>query len=341
MWGVESNRVSYETPKLSSYFEEACLYQDFPDYPNGVMWDPASALMKKKGFRVILTGCGGDEWLTGSFYHYADLLRRLKIVTLIRQLRCDRQFDRNAAMVPAIVFPRGALLRVGFFPLLPRFAQRASKWLLRRRFAPPPWMDAQFARRSQLAERIEGKRPQRAFPTFAQEDMYRGLIDGWACQGNELGSRSEARFGLERRHPLSDRRVIEFAFALPGEQRWRADQPKRILRNAIPGLVPETIRLRLSKADFSHVFAESLKAIGQEGFFSSLRIASMGWIDSKRICSTHREMVASWEQSNGGLIPHAWTLWMSCGVEAWFRAAFEDARSPSADALDAPQLQAV
>jgi asparagine synthase (glutamine-hydrolysing) len=202
-------------------------------------------------------------------------------------------------------------------------------------------MDAQFARRSQLAERIESKKPQRAFPTFAQEDMYRSLIDGWACQGNELGSRSESRFGLERRDPLSDRRVIEFAFALPEKQRWHADQPKRILRNAIPGLVPETIRQRLSKADFSHGYAECLKAIGQEGFFSSLRIASMGWIDSKQIRSAHREMVESWEQSNGGLVPRGLTLWMSFGVEAWFRAVFADARSPSVDALHAPQMRAV
>jgi asparagine synthetase B (glutamine-hydrolysing) len=79
MWNVESNRLRPDAPRPSVYFEDSYRYEDFPDYPNGVMSNSISVLARRKGLRVLLTGAGGDEWLTGSFYHYADFLRRLKI----------------------------------------------------------------------------------------------------------------------------------------------------------------------------------------------------------------------------------------------------------------------
>ena len=181
MWDVASNKVRHEAPPPSVYLGDARRYYDFPDYPNGVMSNSISARARERGFRVLLTGAGGDEWLTGSLYHYGDFLRRLKLRALMRQLRCDRQFDRNAAKVPPIIFPRGALLKVGFFPLLPSVARRAVKWVLRRDYAAPPWIGVEFARRAQLAERLRNGRPHKKFPTFAQEDIYRSLINGWAC----------------------------------------------------------------------------------------------------------------------------------------------------------------
>jgi asparagine synthase (glutamine-hydrolysing) len=338
MWGVKSNRVRYEAPSPNAYFEDAGRCQDFPNYPTDMMWDPVSATISQMGFRVLLTGYGGDEWLAGSFYHYADFIRRLKLVTLIRQLRADRQFDRSAANVPAIIFPRGALLRAGFLPLLPPTFRRAAKLALRRRYRPPPWVDSEFARRAQLSDRLQKPEVRNRFPTFAQEDMYRNFASGWACHGYEIESRSESRFRLERRHPLSDRRVIEFAFALPEEQRWREEQPKCVLRTAIRGLVPEASRKRLSKADFSGIFAESLKRSAGDSFFRSLMTASVGWIASRPLGRMYREMNRGYERAPGGLVPHAWTLWMIYGIEAWFRAVWSPVDCPLPDTAITRQL---
>ncbi len=336
MWGVRSNRVAYEMPSPEAYFEQARLYQDFPNFPNGMMWDRASALMGRMGFRVLLTGCGGDEWFTGSYYHYADFLRGLKFATLLRQLRADQEFDRDGAVAPAIVFPRAAFLRVGIYPLLPGFAQRTVKWLLGRKFKPPSWIESEFASRSRLSDRVGSAPANRKFPTFAQEDMYRSLIDGWAVQGYELGDRSESRFGLERRHPLSDRRVIEFAFGLPEDQRWHESQPKRLLRNAVSGLIPETVRRRRTKADFSRIFLDSMRTLGGKRFFESLAVASTGWINRERILHAWNAMS---EETQGSVMTNCFALWMSCGIEAWFRGAAGPSGTSSSDAIPAAELQ--
>jgi asparagine synthase (glutamine-hydrolysing) len=79
MWGIKCNTVCAEELDASYYAADVSRYQDFPNYPNGSMCDRLRILAREKGFRVLLTGYGGDEWLTGSLYHYADLLRQLRI----------------------------------------------------------------------------------------------------------------------------------------------------------------------------------------------------------------------------------------------------------------------
>jgi asparagine synthase (glutamine-hydrolysing) len=109
MWGITANMVRPDESETYDYAAEVYRSYDFPQYPNGVMSCPLMSLAGEKGFRVVLTGGGGDEWLTGSYYHYADFIRRLKILSLIRQLRCDRQFSDDSG-VPAIIFPSLPLL---------------------------------------------------------------------------------------------------------------------------------------------------------------------------------------------------------------------------------------
>ena len=127
---------------------------------------------------------------------------------------------------------------------------------------------------------------------------------------------------MEKRHPFLDRRVVEFALALPEEQRWQRDQPKFVLRRAMEGFLPETIRRRVTKADFSHVFAETLQAAGGERLFDSLTIESMRWVDGTVIREMYRRMVQDYRSANNAYISYIWKLWMVFGIELWFNVVF-------------------
>ena len=324
MWGIKSNFTCPHESETCDYADEVHRYYDFPPYPNGVMSYPLMSVAREKGFRVVLSGGGGDDWLTGSFYHYADFIRHLNILSLIRQLRYDRQFSADSG-VPAIIFPSLPLLRVGLLPLVPRPAHRVIKWALRRD-GNPPWITTQFARRIQLAERLRKHNTRRQFQSFAQEHIHNTLVSGWLSQGNESGNRLESWFGLEKRHPFMDRRVVEFALALPEAQRWRRDQPKFVLRQAMRGLLPETIRQRLTKADFSHVFVEAFQALGGECLFDSLTIASMGWVDGAQVREMYHEMTQRYARRDTGYISYVWKLWMILGIELWFNTVFPNGK---------------
>jgi hypothetical protein len=87
------------------------------------------------------------------------------------------------------------------------------------------------------------------------------------------------------------------------------------------------------EADFGAVFADSVLAIGEQ-FFDSLSIASLGWVNRRRVSRLYQEMVQSYKRSNGRLIPHTWKLWMICGIELWFKAVFLGAEIPHRDSAN-------
>lgn len=313
MWDIKANVVCPAESDTSCYADQVRRYHDVPDYPNGTMFDPLSALAREKGFRVLLTGLGGDDWLTGSAYHYADLLRELRLFELRRQARFDSR-------VSGIILPSFPILRLGLWPLLPRTARRAIKRILGRD-GVPPWIGLQFAQRTHVNERIRKDVARPQFSSIAQQDLLDTGTSGWQTHFLEIEDRAASWFGLEERHPFDDRRVIEFALALPEDQRWRGDQPKFILRQAMRGLLPETVRQRVSKADFSHTFVWAFQSQGGERLFDSLTIASLGWVDGAQVRALYQRMAQRYARGDEGYIHDVWPLWMIFAMELWFTTA--------------------
>jgi asparagine synthase (glutamine-hydrolysing) len=310
-WGLQSNHFAAMEPDidLSVYAEQVARDYDFPNYPNGAIFAPLRVLAKERGCRVILNGFGGDEWLTGSIYHYADLVRRMQLLALACQLRDDSR-------VPSVTWPSWAALRLGLWPLLPQTLRLAIRRFVRRD-GRPSWITPSFASRIHLSDRLRVEASRRRHASFAQEDLCQWLTNGWQSQGNEIGERLSSRLGLEERSPLADRRVIEFALALPETQRWRHDQPKFILRQAMRGLLPESVRQRRTKADFSHPFADTLQAYGGTQLFDSLVTERLGWVDGEEVRALYRRLTKLYAQGDDRYIHYTWPLWMIVGIELW------------------------
>ncbi|MDD5559561.1 asparagine synthase (glutamine-hydrolyzing) [Candidatus Methylomirabilis sp.] len=321
MWEVKSNAVAAEETAASRYAEEVTRYHDCSIAPNTVMHDPAMILAQEMGVRVLLTGQGSDEWLTGDFLHHADFLRRCRIADLVRQARFDSQVLSN---LDQSVSPLFMITRYGLWPFLPRPVQRAVKWALRREPNDvPPWIDPTFARRIQLAERFRKKDSAgRQFPTFVQAELSSALTSGDWCFSYEFIERYGSSFGLEYRHPFLDRRMIEYALALPEEQRWRRDHTKFVLRQAMQGLLPETVRQRRTKGNFAWVFLPALAAQADERFFDSLSIAAQGWVNTDPLRPMYRHMVTRYASGAADCSKYMWSLWMIFNIELWFKTIF-------------------
>ncbi len=321
-WGIKTNPILPGKHDRLKYTEQIRRTLDFPDFPNSVMMYPLMESAQNKGIRVIMTGGGGDDFLTGSKYHYADLLRQFKILRLIRQIRCDRQFAKSDNKVPAISFPSHPILKLAFWPLMPDFVRQVYR-RVRGHVRPPQWVNANFALKTNLAERVrQNSANGRQFSSVVQKDLYCGLNNGWLSQGNERSAEAESRFHLERRHAFYDRRIIEFAFAIPEEQRWRYSQPKFVVRKAMRDYLPETVRTRLTKADFSHVLVEALLSLYGRSLSGPLSIGSLGWVNESEIIRMYKQMIELYENNNMGYISIVWRLWMVLGMELWFNTVF-------------------
>ncbi len=295
------------------YADQARRHLDFPGYPDDGSTRALLGAARERGIDVVLTGYGGDEWLSGSRWHYADLLGRLKLSDLLRRAGCDEAL----AAVPG---SRGAsILKYGLWPLLPLRLRRRLRAFLGRRVVPG-WIDADFARRIDLEGRLRREILKGPYRSFSEAELRSTLEDGGLSHGLELEDRLAAQVGVEQRHPFHDRRIVELAFAIPEEQRCRPGMPKWILREAMAALLPEEIRRRPGKADFSGVFTGALREVEGADAFAALAAAGRGWIDGIAVTRMYEEMVGRRGRSPGRPAPAGWPLWMIYGIDVWLRA---------------------
>jgi asparagine synthase (glutamine-hydrolysing) len=132
-----------------------------------------------------------------------------------------------------------------------------------------------------------------------------------------LNERECALAGLEGRHPFYDRRVIEFAFAIPEDQRCRPRATKYIFRQPGRGLLPDSVRQRRDKAEFSSLLVHGLEdvtnALGGEGAFGSFNVVQRGWVDPEQFRLVYRERMRNAAMAN------LWPLWSVLELEMWSR----------------------
>ena len=322
-WRIQGNAKPPKIRKRFGYEAQVDRYLDIPDYPNGTMSDSIENLAKEKGFTVLLTGLGGDEWFTGSQYHYCDLLRKFQIKSLIRQVRQD------FGLYSVIPFPSKPLLKFSLRPLIPENILRGLRNLTHRSDTTPAWIEPAFARSICLPERMRRKVDWRRFSSCAQAAQYTASTSGFQTHAIEMEERSASYFGIELRHPFHDRRILEFGMAIPEEQRCRGHCDKFILRRAMRDYFPETVLQRQSKAEFSQVFKKALQAQGDEGIFDSLSIAATGWVNATKIQRMYKQFKQVNIPKDEEIKIDLWPFWHIFGIDIWFNRVYKKRRSLS------------
>jgi asparagine synthase (glutamine-hydrolysing) len=199
------------------------------------------------GFRVLLSGVGGDEFTGGvptGIPELADLLRGGHLRRFLR-----RAFSWAMATRKPVLYMIGRTMQT-FLSGLWDSASR-KQW-------PMPWLTSSFMRRNRKILRARVTRFQWSgpLPTF-QENLL--VLDGLqrqiACAGH-----SPTPF-CEKRYPFLDRDLLEFLFNVPREQLVRPNQRRSLLRRAFRGIVPDLVLDRPRKA---YVVTSHLKAIAAD-----------------------------------------------------------------------------
>jgi asparagine synthase (glutamine-hydrolysing) len=291
--------------------QQARGWRATPAMPADEMAATLYAAMREHGCRATLTGAGGDFLFTGSVFQYADLLRELRPVAAVRRFIDDwyaGETGRSAL----------GLLHHGVWPLLPRPIKDALRPLARRVVSyadRPEWLCIERTSDEVLPDAPRGG-------SFATEDITRQLGSGMHAFFVECAERYAAQAGIELRHPLLDKRLVEFALDIPDDQRKRGRLTKFILRQALGDDLAEPVRQRRSKGDFSHAVAEAIESLGGEHFFDRLQIAEAGWVHGDMVVDKYRTMRRQYPLGSEVYGDHVPALWMISAVELWFRSAF-------------------
>ena len=309
--GIPIRMVDMVPAPADVYRRHAAASFDIPQYPNGTISDPLRAAAIRAGSRVILTGCGGDDWFTGSPAHTTDLLRRRRLLAAWRQLRAD-------ARLPGRGYSLAGLARAAVAPLAPGPVRSLAR-LVRRSHAPLyDWLDPEFRRRTRIDERAVPTRDER-FASAERADIHHVATCAMTIIGNELEERGAAAAGVDQRHPLNDRRLAELGLALPPEQRWSGGETKVVLRRAmrLAGAVPESVLARDDKAEFSSSFVDALNEFGGVAAFSHLRTADRGWVDGAKVRALYPRMMTLYSRNDAAYIPLSDSLWSVLSLELW------------------------
>ena len=197
--------------------------------------------------RVWLTGHGGDSLLGGSPLYYADRLQQGDWAVFWE----IKQFWREQRVPVHFLFQlyREWCLR----PLIPEVLRKIKRGLMQpEKKQIPDWLEADFARRTHIAERLADPHMPRYYGERARQANYIMAVQIDPIQRTlAWAERLGARFHLEARHPFLDRRLAEFLMAIPPELLFREGWQKFILRKATRLVLPDIIRTRPDKTEFS------------------------------------------------------------------------------------------
>lgn len=310
--GLTGQRMEPALPDADECAEWSRRFMDFPGHPNGLMFAPLWQHARTRGWRVCLGGTGGDEWLQGasSAMRQADHLRHGRLGAFARGLLHEQ--PRNG-------FRAGAALAAVKLALRASFPKAWLKRWQRWRNGPglPAWLDADFTMRTNLTDRIRAPLPTEPGMDYAWAYHVQAGTCGWSVHALECEERCAAWHGFENRYPFLDRRLVEFALALPEEQRCSGGQSKVALREAMRGLLPESVRNRQDKATFEAPVLKVLKAVHQGLPNAGARMAAQGWIAEP----AYLQALERATQSETATVDGAglWDLWMTLGLELWLR----------------------
>jgi asparagine synthase (glutamine-hydrolysing) len=284
-----------------------------PVSPNMFFWNPLMRRIAGDGTVVLLDGEGGDE-----------------IFGLAPVLVSDRLARGDVLGALALVYQApGALGRpsrhsvwryfkqAGLMPLAPWWLHAASRRLRDPERYVLDWIDPRLARL--YVDSVDGaaykRLPGPRWWAWKVDLMLRGL--GPPLAYDHIRHRTAA-VGVFSRHPVLDVDLIETVFDTPPELSFDPYVSRPLLREAMAGLLPETVRTRVDKSRFDAIFHEALAGpdlVLARGLLGPDARAG-AYVDLGRVRSQLLDAPPESEQARMGW---AIGLWRLLTAECWLR----------------------
>jgi asparagine synthase (glutamine-hydrolysing) len=301
--GAEPHYVFPDPKELAATVSQLVWQQDEPFGSTSIFaqWN-VMRLASQRGVKVLLDGQGADELLAG--YHgffgafFADLAAGRRWAVLARELACYRRLH---GPIPRYVL---ANLARAFLPsVLVRLARS-------RMTGSVDWITADFRRRwgpLRTAPSPPGSHLQSMQHQLLTRNGLRALL--------HYEDRNSMAFGIETRLPFLDYRVVEFLHGLDAGLKIHNGWTKAVLREAMAGILPEEVRLRVDKMGFVTPedvwFRTSLREMAWD-VLSDSRTRARGYLNVDAALREFADHLA-------GRKNISFTIWRWLNLELWCR----------------------
>jgi asparagine synthase (glutamine-hydrolysing) len=290
-------------------------------------WLPAyytlGQMARRRGCRRVLTGIGGDEWLSVTPTLAADLVLALDVPGLYRLWRMiAASYKLPKARMAWNLFwtnctrpllgEAGALALGRFAPRLLQAKRRALRRI-------PGWFVADPSLREEIEATLEPPVTASEMGGFYVRDLRVPLDHYMVSMEFEEDFEVARRGGVERLYPFLDADLLDFLYRTPPTLLNRGGRAKGLVRGMMaerfPGLGFESQR-KVGATNFieSRLFAESRSCWDAMG--ERLALADLGVIDAERWRLTLRDIL---EQSRSKQLHF---VWLVLTMESWLRARY-------------------
>jgi len=304
--GVESCRVKPSSDGLLNEITDLVRLQDEP-FGSTSMYAQFKVFQaaRNNGTTVTLDGQGADEELAGYQYLHqvqaAGLLRSCKPVEAFRELSAysaltGNSFPAALAATPAGFFSHRSMLRLaGIYD-----SGRSVSWVHKTMIGHAKKIEAPHApgMKDWLNKRLYELFTVSSLPALLRYEDRNSM----ACS-------------VEARLPFLDHRLVSFIFSLPSNQKIRGGRTKHIMRKALKGTVPESVRTRTDKIGFTTPEADWLRnklLPYVRDILGSSKAHKRGIFDASRL-------IGLIDSHASGKIDASRAIWRALNCELWFR----------------------
>ena len=196
----------------------------------------------QQGLTVMLDGQGSDEQLAGytEFFElmFIELIRNFRFLRLEKELHLFNERRKTAFYASGARFRADLLFRAW----TPDFIKKLRRDRQISGVGPYPAEQVRNPEIASFRDCFDFKRPRK----FIYANLYRTLMALL-----HYGDRNSMAFSIESRLPFLDYRLVESVFAMPLSHKIRFGLTKRVMREAMRGVMPDLITDRQSKLGFS------------------------------------------------------------------------------------------
>lgn len=281
-------------------------------------------LTKAHGIRVVLNGQGADETLGGYPAYFRDAW-----MSILETGGLGAAWKEVTAHALAGGAARGEL----FMNLLRHAVQSG----LRAQPAYRAVADRRYrqARRAQpwiagaLVDRLTGYRDRQ--PQGLRHALIRSVETAPLPLYLRVEDRNSMAHSIEARVPFLDHRLVAFGFALDAHWKLRGGLNKFVLREAMQGRIPESVRTRRDKMGFP---TPSIRWFGDD-LYPQLRELFGDAGDEARPYVDRHALLAMLDAHRAGHATHQGALFRAAQLLLWLRQNAVPAPRPGASALAA------
>jgi asparagine synthase (glutamine-hydrolysing) len=215
---------------------------------------------RANGITTLLDGHGGDEVVSQGLGRLNELAHEGRWINLWRESRGIAAIYGTSALKIAQPYAlHNRLFRSA------RWRWNGLKGRIQRQVAKkangpllPHFVSDALAHSTRLDERHAAARFTATLQTTERQIHINNLEAPSQSHAFEVLDRAARTEGIMPSYPFYDRRLVEFCVSLAAHEKLDGGFPRLVLRRAMKGMLPDSVRLRRDKYDFRPQFAQGI-----------------------------------------------------------------------------------